>query len=60
MNKNKEYTSSRFVKVGRRMVKSSVDFDAALGAALIYGSYRDRRKILSQWELLLKKYDELV
>ncbi len=46
----------RTVAVAQRMTSSGNSFDAALGAALLHGTFRDQRKIIVSFERVIQKY----
>ena len=52
----KEMSTGATVSLGKRMIRKGNSFEGALGACLVYGTYRDRRKIISSFELVIEKF----
>ena len=52
----KELGSGTTIRLAQDMIKSKHNFEAALGAAIMNGEYRDQRKIITTWPDIINKY----
>lgn len=56
MAKTKEMSSGAMIALGQKMVRNGDNFEASLGSALLYASFKNQRKIITNFENIVDKF----